>query len=262
MTVKRLYVAALVLAALGLVVLNGFQTRTGFRVDQTSVWLLVGMALPVLAQFVEEVRAGGMQLTLRKLNVYDQILLIIPEIGRTRTWTFYPSRAGEHDVGDAFRLTFEVLLQHNREKLLASLRRWLASNDRHLSWLAAEVAGYFKIAEVKDELPVLYADAGVHETWERWQLNALWARSRFNDYRELQEMLLTTKNPQNQEWLLFVYPQMITEDPSPAGRDKYLKLIDDFLSYNSSVSERTRQMAVTARGEIERIVREASAAAA
>lgn len=252
----RIYTALLVVAGVVLLILNGREDKFHFQVDQVSLLLLLGLAIPALAKYLDEVKAGDWHFKFRAMSVEDQLLLVMPEIGRGRLWTFYEARAGEQDIGGAFRLLFEVLLEQNRPKLLAELRRWLASDDSHLKWLATEVVGYFHLEELKANLKPLYAGLGADQQWERWQLNALWAYSRFSAYHELQEFLLETSDSENQIWLLFTYPQMLRDDPSEEMGERFIEFIDEFLAKNPSITRRAEMKAEEAREQLRAELRE------
>jgi hypothetical protein len=98
--------------------------------------------------------------------------------------------------------------KHERE-LLKKLNDWLDSDSNNLRWFAAEVIGYLKIKEVKDQLPNFYKSLDKNAPWEHWQLNCLWAHSRFQNYQELNSLLNKTKSEANRLWILDAYSQMV-----------------------------------------------------
>ncbi len=196
--------------------------------------------------------AGAWHSRLRALSMYDQLLSVVPEIGRGRTWTFYPARPGEHDIGDAFQSIFEVLLERHRPRVIAQLRDWLESDDEHLKWLAAEVVGFFRVAELKENLPGLFEGAAPESSMGTLAAKRPLGLLTFCGLPSCAEPLTKTRDAQNQEWLLFVYPQMLKERPSAETARQFERYIDEFLSLNPAVTSRIEDRAAEAKASVHR----------
>jgi len=180
-----------------------------FKVDSTTLGLLTLAALPVLWQIVARVKAGGIEVSFRELAVHQQIFKFLDGVATQRAWTFYPPRPGESELGEGLAILITNLKREHGRELIDQLELWLEADNNNLKWFAAEIIGYFKIEELKDRLPVLFQGLDPNVSWEPWQLNCLWAYSRFQNYEELNRRLQATQSESNGLWILDAYSQMV-----------------------------------------------------
>jgi hypothetical protein len=199
-----------------------------------SISLLAFVFLPFLGLYFERLKAGECELYFRSLPLSDQLLTFIKSISKDKTWTFYSPREHEKPLGEASKLLVEELLKEDYNKLHMSLQEWLESEDSGLKWMASEIIGFFsndykKLLDLKQYLVPLYKDKNINEPWATWQLNACWAYSKIdNNYIDIHDFLLQTKNEDNQAWILDVYEQMPLK--KHAAKDDFIKVINKFLS--------------------------------
>jgi hypothetical protein len=103
----------------------------------------------------------------------------------------------------------DELYRRSRSELCRKIEEWVASPEPNLRWFAAEVIGYFRIAEFKNKIK-LPEHLNPDNSLESWELNCVWACSRFEPhYESLQNLLITTTSARNQRWILQAYNQMI-----------------------------------------------------
>ncbi len=205
---KRRYLWGLTLISLTLVVLHGNEETWKFKVDSTTLGLLIVAALPVLREIVGTLKAGGVEINFRELAVHQQIFKLLDGVASQRTWTFYTPRSDEHELGEGFGILIENLKRDHKKDLINQLGVWLEADSNNLRWFAAEIIGYFRVKELKNRLPDFYSALDPDATWEPWELNCLWAYSRFHNYEELNRLLETTKSDANKFWILNAYWQM------------------------------------------------------
>lgn len=203
---------AVPLGAGALIVLHGLVDDATFRIDSVSIALVVIGILPFAYKFLTSVKAGDIELSFRSLSVDEQVLLFLDGVARQRMWTFYRPRPHESDLGRAFGLLVGNVLASDRRQFVQRMRDWLRGEDDHLRWFAAEVAGYYRIQDLKPELLAL-TTVGSDRPWEPWRLNCLWAYSRFDEYKRLHRFLLETSDSENQRWVIDAYDQMAVEEP-------------------------------------------------
>jgi len=111
---------------------------------------------------------------------------------------------------------FDALVKVSRYDVVAILRDWLTPNNhRNVRFLASDLAGYYELHELKDDLLSL-----AKEPWDNWSLlsvddrdcvlNYFWAASRCEEkrYHKLGTILRTTPDEHVQRWILFVPRQM------------------------------------------------------
>jgi hypothetical protein len=192
-------------ATLALVHMAGVAT-----VDQFVLALAVIALLPFARELVQTIKAGGVEVAFRDLTISDQVYVFLEAVTEKRAWTFYQPRPGEQDLGAAFKLLVEDLLTRDRDKALRKLRQWLAADEENQRWFAAEVIGHFKIAELRHRVVQVVDAMNPEVTSAPWQLNCLWAASRFEtDYLRLREFFLRTKSASDQAWIIRSFNQMI-----------------------------------------------------
>jgi hypothetical protein len=210
MNLKRRYLWGLTIVCLILIFIHTVEEsfEFKFKVDSTTLGLLALAALPVLWEIVGTVKAGGVEVSFRELAVHQQIFKFLDGVATQRAWTFYPPRAGESDLGEGFGILIKNLKRKHEKELINQLEVWLESDSNNLRWFAAEIIGYFRIEKLKDRLPAFFDDLDRAVTWEPWQLNCLWAYSRFQNYKELYGFLEETKSETNRLWVLDAYSQM------------------------------------------------------
>lgn len=239
MYLKRRYLWGLAITCLFLVVLHGFNK---FTVDATTLGLLILAALPILREIVGSIKAGGVELSFRELAVHQQIFKFLDGIARQETWTFYPPRAGESELGQGFGILIGNLKKKHYTELVKQLNDWLEADSINLRWFAAEIIGYFKITEVKNQLPFFFESLDRNAPWEPWQLNCLWAYSRFQNYEDLNLLLNETKSEANRLWILAAYNQMVRAKKDPEGMirtytEKFLQR-KDISDHESEIAKR------------------------
>jgi len=207
---RTLLGAFVVVVALLLIVLHS-RPALGVRVDEITLSLLIFASLPWLSQIVTSFKAGNVEVAFRDMSVHDQLFVFLDGIATKRQWTFFAPRSGEEHMGPAFTVLTEQLLIHCRPRLIAQLRAWLGSEDVNQRWFAAEIVGYHKVEELRRAVGRAPETQNVHHDWEAWELNCLWAKSRFDQipYRALKNFLLETTSPANQLWVLDAFAQMV-----------------------------------------------------
>jgi hypothetical protein len=205
---KRRYLWGLTLVSLTLVLLHGMEFAWKFKVDSTTLGLLILAALPVLREIVGTVKAGGLELNFRELAVHQQIFKLLDGVASQRTWTFYTPRSDEHELGEGFAILIENLEREHKQDLIQQLKVWLEADSNNLRWFAAEIIGYFRIEGLKNRLRAIYRVLDHDASLEPWELNCVWAYSRFQNYEELNRLLEETKSDDNKFWILNAYWQM------------------------------------------------------
>lgn len=207
----RILVFVIVLIML---ILNGFDW--GYKVNWYSIVLVGMMMIPILLiainNFQSErlsIKAGNFEISFGGLSLERQILLFLDGVIRQKQWTFYANRPNEAELGQAFHILVDDLIKKDQKNFFNEIKKWLNSENENQMWFASEIIGYYQIKEFKNDLNVKIEALDINETWSCYQLNSLWAISRFNKYKELNDFTLKTKNVSNIEWSLFVYLQMI-----------------------------------------------------
>jgi len=200
----------LFVSASALILAHGF-AGSNFRVDEITLGLLVIASLPFISTMVTSVKAGGVEMAFRDLSVHDQLVLFLDGVATKGRWTFFSPRPGESNLGPAFAVLTEELLKGARGRLVVQLRQWLASDDLHQRWFAAEIVGYHQLHELRRAVQRAPEATDLHAPWEPWELNCIWAYSRLQEqpYERLRAFLNTTTNVENQTWVLKSYDQMI-----------------------------------------------------
>jgi hypothetical protein len=158
--------------------------------------------------------------------------------------TFYPQRKEEAGLGEPFLNLVQKFVTEDRSHLVETIREWLMrKNHQHLLWFAGEVTGYFKLSELRDELQPFcqIMDEPDKERYD-WELSCLWAYSRFNDYKQIHELLHKTTNAKTQEWLLTVYTQMVTTHPEEGKHQCFINEVNKFLG-NQEIKKDVRTKA-------------------
>jgi hypothetical protein len=225
--------------ALALLIAHGLKSSS-FLVDTTSLGLLAFVSLPFLSLVVTSFKAAGVEFSFRELSVHDQVLTFLDGIALKKQWTFFNPRAGEERFGAAFvELTCE-LVKNAHGDLVPQLRVWLRSEHPNHRWFAAEIIGYHKLQELHRAVRTAPESRDPAETWETWELNCLWAASRFEQprYRSLCSFLLATSSPENQAWILHALDQMIDAGEARANEfDEAVRTLEDRLRKNGATSE-------------------------
>lgn len=234
---KRRYLWTLTVICLILVVVHGIEK---FKVDVTTLGLLALAALPVLWEIVGSIKAGGVEVSFRELAVHKQVFKFLDGIAAQRAWTFYPPRAGESDLGQGLGIIIDNLNRKHEAELRSQLEDWLEVESSNIRWFASEIIGYFKIVELKDKLPYFFKGLDEDASWETWQLNCLWAYSRFNNYEELNVLLNRTKSDANQLWILAAYDQMVSAKDDTDG---YIAKYTNEFKQRSDITEQARAAA-------------------
>jgi len=71
-----------------------------------------------------------------------------------------------------------------------------------------------------------YKNLDITQSWENWQLNCLWAYSRFNNYEPLIEMLKKPElNKFNKDWAIQACEQMLKEETDERIRKKLNRIV-------------------------------------
>lgn len=221
--------AVIVLVSSLLIVIHGFASHA-FVVDTVTLGLLALAALPFLPAFVSSFKAGGVEFAFRELSVHEQLITFLDGIATKRQWTFFSPRAGEEDLGPAFKVMTEELLNAARPRLVGQLRAWLASDDVNHRWFAAEIIGYYQLTELTRSVQRAPESSDFDRPWEPWEMNCMWAYSRLEKppYTKLCSFLVATHDPQNQAWILKSLDQMIEEWKSEAA--SFSQAINEFAS--------------------------------
>jgi hypothetical protein len=171
-----------------------------FAVDTTTLGLLVLAALPFAYEFATSLKAGNLEIRFRDLTTHEQIFTFLDGIARKSPWTFYAPRSNELPLGKAFQSLVQELEDTDLKKLLACTRRWLKSDEPNQRWFAAEVIGHFRLEKLRDTVLRAVQGKPRQRKWELWELNCLWAASRFDDepYDSLKKFLRETNNRSNE----------------------------------------------------------------
>lgn len=212
-----------------LIVVHGFASKV-FLVDTVTLGLLALAALPFLSTFVSSFKAGGVEFAFRELSVHEQLIAFLDGIATKRQWTFFSPRPGEEDLGPAFKVMTEELLNAARPRLVGQLRAWLASDDVNHRWFAAEIIGYYQLTELTRSVQRAPESTDYDRRWEPWEMNCVWAYSRLEKppYAKLCAFLVATHDPQNQAWILKSLDQMIEEWKLEAA--SFSQAINEFAS--------------------------------
>ena len=223
---------------LTLLILHGLDY---FIVDYVSIALLVLLAIPIIGKFIESITVSGYGFKFKELNIYDKFYLFLESMSEEEGWTFYPPRANESSLGQGFGLLIKHLLVKDSGKLIDKLFKWIKSENNNTKWFAAEIIGFFKIEELKEELPKYFhfADKSKklidkNKRWEPWRLNCLWAYSRFNNYEELGDFLIETTIDTHQEWIIQAIEQMIDTEKN---KEIFNRMLKDFSERNDISTE-------------------------
>lgn len=198
------------LSGLLLLFLHGFENTTGFKIDTVSALLLVFASAPYLGSFIQKAKAGEIELSFNNPTTARSLLNSLKAISEVRKLTYYKPRDAEGGLTQAHIAIVDYLTREYNHELYEELKVWLTSDNENIKWMASEIIGFHGIADLGDRLYSLYQCKNYNERWPDWQLNCLWAHSKTaNNYSEMHQFLLSTKNPHNQEWLLGAYEQMV-----------------------------------------------------
>ncbi len=219
----------IIIISITLIVLHG-RFNEVFVVDKVSIILLLIAFLPLAGNYLKSIKTGNFELYFRSLSENQKILTFLKEISRGKSLTFYiKKRSEETCLGEAIRLLVYELKNQNRKKLVDEIITWLEEEDHELKWLASEIAGYFGLTEVKNELKQAFKGLDINDAWRAWQLNCFWAYSKITDnYQGLHDFIIRTENESNLDWLLDVYLQMPLE--GHANINDYISVISEFLN--------------------------------
>jgi len=229
------YMTLVFLVVFTMLVLSGY--NFGYIVNLYSIILVGMMIIPILLIWIGNffsqqliIKAGNFEINFGKLSLEKQILMFLDGVIRQKQWTFYATRANEAQLGQAFHILVNDLIKKDQKNIFVEIKKWMNSDNENQMWFASEIIGYYKIKEFKNDLKSKISSLDIHETWSCYQLNTLWAISRFDNYHELNDFILNTKNDSNIEWSLFVYLQMIKEGHGKS--DEIKKLIKRFEARN------------------------------
>jgi len=241
-----------------LIVINGISESIdkkygySFIVDNTTIFLLLIAFLPFLGKYIVSFRFGNLEAVFRDLSLPDQIFVFLEGVAMNGRWTYYLPRGEEMRMGDAFRILIKEVNKINHFKLINVLRKFLDSDNPNLIWFASENIGYFKFEELKDRLPPKFNNLDKNVQWSEWQLNCLWAYSRFENYQCLHDFLMNTRNEVNQIWLLDVYRQMSAA--RHAELQCFISQLRKFINRND-VSDHVRKKAQRVIKELEQEIK-------
>jgi hypothetical protein len=237
---RELLSGALFFVALTLIAVHGVES-VEFKVDEITLGLLGFASIPLLARLLTSFKAGNVEVAFRDLSMHDQLFAFLDGIATKRQWTFFTPRAGEENMGPAFVVLTEQLLSHQRQRLVQQLRAWLASDDVNQRWFAAEIIGYHRITELRRAVGRAPETTDTNEDFEPWELNCLWAKSRFDEtpYRTLKEFLAATKSRSNQAWVLRAFDRLVEANH------------DDIRLFEDSVSALGRRLAEECVSEVD-----------
>jgi hypothetical protein len=219
-----------------LILLNGFQYKTGFKVDFITIGLIVLSFIPTLQQMLVSFKGGGVEVEFREYTVHKQMFIFLDGIASKQTWTFYTPRKDEIALGQGIKVLIDELLLNKKKDLIRQLKRWLQNENFNQKWFAAEVIGYAKIDELKSACKSSFENLDIDEYWELWQLNCLWAYSRFFEYEPLISKFQKSKNDSNLIWMAGACKQMIQEEETDRVKLKLEKVLKDFYQQRGSFS--------------------------
>lgn len=225
--------------ALVLLIAHGLKSSS-FVVDTTSLGLLAFVSLPFLSLVVTSFKAAGVEFSFRELSVHDQVLTFLDGIALKKQWTFFHPRFGEEPFGAAFVELTRELVKNAHGDLVPQLRVWLRSEHPNHRWFAAEIVGYHNLQELYRAVRTAPESSDPDEVWETWELNCLWAASRFEQprYRSLRKFLLATSSPENQSWILHAFDQMIDSGEAQTNEfDDAVHMLVDCLRKRGDTSE-------------------------
>ena len=149
---------------------------------------------------------------------------------------YTPARSkNEYTFADSLEY-FDTLIPLRRLEIVRALELWLHPRSHpHLKFLASDFIGMYKLDELvphlKSQVSAKLREWNQPDEWEPlaqaekgWMLNFVWAWSRCEDprYIRLEDILVTTKDPWIEEWILFIPRQM----PEP----EFCRVIESYLS--------------------------------
>lgn len=202
----KLKTSMLVVLCLLLAYLHGFEDKYSFKIDEITVGLLILCFVPLMQQYLTTLKAGNIELVFREYSRSKQIYTFLDGMASQEQWTFFQPRNGELNIGEGLGVLLKKL--NNKTELIKQVKKWLESDNDNLKWFGAEVIGFLKLEELEPALPSYYKSLPADVQWETWQLNCLWAYSRFHQYEPMITMLAHTKNIFNRRWLTVACEQM------------------------------------------------------
>jgi hypothetical protein len=201
--------ASIMVGCITLIILHGIEDNLcyPFKVDEVTLALLVLGMLPVLPKFLTSFKGFGLDLALKDSGRVGKIYDFLGKLASVRQWTFYPPRGGESSFGQGFMVIVEDLIR-DKDELVKHLKDWWKGDD-NMKWFVAEIVGHYKIAEMREAMQVAIKDLKIEDEWRNWQLNSLWALSRFENYHSLAEQLKNPGiHPENRTWIIDSLLQM------------------------------------------------------
>lgn len=209
---NRAKIAFLLLGAL-LIVLNGFQEITKFKIDQLTVIIGVIALIPFTHQLFSKIKAGNIEMEFRELGIFDKIVTFLVGMASEQQLTYYKPRGNEHLLNEATHTLVEELNKDYKSEFIVELRKWICIKDNNLRWMASEIVGYYDIKELAPELKSRYKDKHQNDKWAEWELNYIWAHSKLeNDFDELIDFLKNTTDKDNKKWIVEAFEQMVDKN--------------------------------------------------
>ena len=193
-----------------LILLNGIQEITKFKIDQLTIIICLLILIPFTHQLFSKIKAGNIEMEFRELGVFDKMVVFLVGMASERKLTYYTPRDNEHRLNAAAHKLVEELNNDYKSEFVTELRKWINTNDNNLRWMASEIIGYHNIKELASDLKSRYSDKHVGDRWAEWELNFIWAHSKLNnEFDELIEFLNTTSDKDNRSWIIGSLEQVV-----------------------------------------------------
>lgn len=213
---------------ISLLIVHGFESVLGFKVDLISAVLLLIALLPYLSSYIQKIKAGQVKVRFGNNNEGETILEMVKSLAEMRMLTYYEPREPESGLSDAHVALVSYLIKEHKDELRDELKVWLETGSNNIRWMASEIIGYHNMKEMEHHLTPYYNMKDCQEQWEDWKLNCIWAHSKIaNSFKEMHDFLLTTKSYGNQHWLLVAYKQMVLKNHCDSN--DFLQIVSKFL---------------------------------
>jgi hypothetical protein len=196
-----------------------------FKVDEYTIYLLLIAMVPFLFKFLKSIKYGDLEANFMSLTLEDKLFTFLEGIAIHERWTYYRPRSGEKSLGEAFGMIAQKAQENDPKKFHEMLKAQLESKTPNLVWFASENIGFFRILNLKHDLQNYLQGLSANEQWTHHHLNCLWSYSRFENYKSLQDLYLSSNRRHVVDWVTEAYDQMAYHHPSE--RDIVLEKLNE-----------------------------------